>query len=363
MPLPGWLQTQDDQGRLRFVSLTGSGATVIVNADADLARQLLGALDGTSGVEETLAAFEAGQRQIAEALLHRFVEVGILGFADEEYATAPERDRYLRQLEYFEDLTRDQRLALKAQRRLASASFAVVGVGGVGTWTVLNLAMAGARRFILVDPDRVELSNLSRQLLFAPSDVGAPKVEAAARWLRHFDTDIDVLPVVGAIHNSADLDDIGVVPDVIIRTAGYVPSPMGRELNRYALRSGSMSLSIGGASWGPLVGGDRRSDTDGCLGCFETVLQGSGKTFGALANHRRQVRETHSPVFGPSLAATASLAVRDLLLDLAGISHSEVRGGVKLFDRGFTQLRWIDVRRHDDCPDCGDGGKRLDGRQ
>ena len=45
------------------------------------------------------------------------------------------------------------------------------------------LARDGARRLTLVDPEAVELSNLARQVIFRDSDLGTPKVEAAARWL------------------------------------------------------------------------------------------------------------------------------------------------------------------------------------
>lgn len=57
---------------------------------------------------------------------------------------------------------------------------AVVGVGGLGIAASLELASAGFERIGLVDGDRVEISNLHRQLLHGPADIGRPKAEAAA---------------------------------------------------------------------------------------------------------------------------------------------------------------------------------------
>ena len=59
----------------------------------------------------------------------------------------------------------------------------VVGVGGLGSAAAMALARAGVGTIGLADPDRVELSNLHRQLLHTTADVGAFKVESAARKL------------------------------------------------------------------------------------------------------------------------------------------------------------------------------------
>ncbi|MFO7566633.1 MAG: ThiF family adenylyltransferase [Enhygromyxa sp.] len=68
-----------------------------------------------------------------------------------------------------------------ASDALARTNFVVIGAGGLGCPALLGLLGAGARRLTIVDDDRVDASNLQRQVLFELADVGVAKT-AAARW-------------------------------------------------------------------------------------------------------------------------------------------------------------------------------------
>ena len=72
-------------------------------------------------------------------------------------------------------------LGTKALERLQNARVAVVGIGGVGGYTVEALARSGIGQLDLIDHDTVSVSNINRQILATHSTVGMPKVEAAKR--------------------------------------------------------------------------------------------------------------------------------------------------------------------------------------
>lgn len=82
------------------------------------------------------------------------------------------------------------------QQRLARAHVAVVGAGGIGSPVIQYLAAAGIGRLTIIDDDRVEVSNLQRQTIFATPDVGEPKARAAAAMVArlnpHVTTNVQV---------------------------------------------------------------------------------------------------------------------------------------------------------------------------
>ena len=91
------------------------------------------------------------------------------------------------------------------QSLLRDARLLVVGAGALGNEVIKNLALLGIGHVVVIDMDRVELSNLSRSVLFRESDEGQPKTEAAARAARSIYPGIQIHPVTGNL-----LADVGL---------------------------------------------------------------------------------------------------------------------------------------------------------
>ncbi len=83
----------------------------------------------------------------------------------------------------------------EGQEKLRRGSVLVIGAGGLGCPVLLYLAAAGVGRIVIVDDDKVDVSNLQRQVLYTSEDAGRPKAEAAAERLSALNPLITVVPL------------------------------------------------------------------------------------------------------------------------------------------------------------------------
>ena len=94
------------------------------------------------------------------------------------------------------------------QARIGQGSALLIGVGGIGCATASYLASSGIGRLVLCDFDSVDESNLDRQMLYGPGDVGRAKAECAAERLAHINPDVRIEPI------GRRLDDAGMAAAV-----------------------------------------------------------------------------------------------------------------------------------------------------
>ncbi len=176
----------------------------------------------------------------------------------------------------------------------------VVGAGGIGCPAAWALARSGRWRLRLIDHDRVELSNLPRQVLYGPDDVGRPKAKVAAERLR-------TLASVEGIHARLDSDTIDNVLDGVSVMIDATDGAQTKDwLNQLAVRTRTpfvhaaglrsearlMAIAAGGAPCLSCVFGRLEDDGGRCsdLGVWNGVVG----AIGCLAAHRADALRRHA---------------------------------------------------------------------
>ena len=230
------------------------------------------------------------------------------------------------------------------QQRLTGSSVAIVGVGGLGSPVAMYLGAAGVGRIALVDDQRVDLSNLNRQVLFTTADVGRLKVEAAAEHLRAIDPAL-------LIEARAESVQLGNVAEVVNRYDLVVDGTDAFE-TKFLLNDAAVLLRK------PLIHG--------------AVLQWSGQVLTVLPGRpclRCLFREPPDPdamltceqagIIGAATGIIGSIQAEEALKVLLGAGEP-LSGRIFQHDGLLGESRITEFRRDPDCPVCSPRARIVD---
>jgi adenylyltransferase/sulfurtransferase len=212
----------------------------------------------------------------------------------------------------------------------------VVGVGGLGAAAALELAAGRIGRIGLVDCDRVEVSNLHRQILHGPDDVGRPKAEAAAAKLRRaypwLDLEVKVERLT-ADNAAALLDGYDAVVDATDNaTAKFALNDACVTAERVLIHAGVTALK---GQLFTIVPG-----RSACLRCLFPQVPGEDE----VASCRE------AGILGPLAGLVGALQARAALAALAG---APVVDRLLTIDARSLTVREVALRRSPHCPLCG----------
>ncbi len=227
----------------------------------------------------------------------------------------------------------------EGQLRLRAASVLIVGAGGLGSPIALYLAAAGVGRIGLVDFDRVELSNLQRQILYGTSDVGRPKVAAALERLT------DVNPHVSLQCHEArfSVDNaLELVSDYDVIVDGTDNFPTRYLVNDACVLSGKPNV------YGSVF------RFEGQVSVFST---GRGPCYRCLFPEPPDAGAVPScaegGVLGVLPGVIGTLQATETLKWILGRGDS-LCGRLLLFDALEMRFREVELRRDPACPVCGE---------
>jgi adenylyltransferase/sulfurtransferase len=242
----------------------------------------------------------------------------------------------------FERQIRMPEIGAAGQTRLKSASVLVVGAGGLGSAALLYLAAAGVGRIGIVDPDKVELGNLHRQIIHGTATLGAPKTESAHRRLADLapHTQIDTYPVSFSESNAETLArPYQILLDATDNLAAR------KWINRSCIRQ-QIPMVFGSA----LRFEGQASVFDAQRGpCYRCV-------FPDLPDSGVMESPAQAGVFGPVPGIIGTLQALETLKLLLGIGEPLI-GRLLLFDGLSGKFNEILLRKNPACPECGTPGK------
>ncbi|MGA2844145.1 MAG: molybdopterin-synthase adenylyltransferase MoeB [Candidatus Acidiferrales bacterium] len=243
-----------------------------------------------------------------------------------------------------EEITRYSRhlimpeVGMDGQLKLKQAKVLCIGTGGLGAPLGLYLAAAGVGRIGLVDFDKVDLTNLQRQILFDTNDIGRPKIEAATNRLRNLNPDIQIDNFETRLTSENALDILKDY-DIVVDGTDNFPT-------RYLVNDACVILG--------------KPNVYGSIFRFEGQITIFGYPGGPC--YRCLYPEPPPPGLVPSCAEGGVLGVlpgivgaiqaAETLKLIIGKGEPLV-GRLLLFDALAMRFRELKLRKNPECPVCG----------
>ncbi len=229
----------------------------------------------------------------------------------------------------------------EGQMRLLDSRVLLIGAGGLGSPAALYLAAAGVGRLGIVDDDRVDASNLQRQVVHSTSTLGEWKAESAKRSLQELNPDVDVVTYRERLTSENVERILSDGWDVIVDGADNFPT-------RYLVNDACVWHGI------PLVHGSIYR-FEGQVTVFDTAKGGPC--------YRCLFPLPPPPELAPSCAEGGVLGVLPGIvgslqaseaLKLALEIGESLAGRLLLFDALATEFSEVKLKRDPNCPVCGE---------
>lgn len=222
------------------------------------------------------------------------------------------------------------------QCRIGRASALLIGAGGIGCSVASYLVASGIGRLVICDFDTVDGTNLGRQVLYGPDDIGRLKVEVAAEQLRRINPDTEIVPI------PERLDDARLA--AAVREVDVVLDGSDNFATRFQVNDACVAAG--------------RCLISGAAIRLEGQVAVFGPDYAVTPCYRclyRQADESLENCAGNGVLATVpgvvgTLMATEALKYLADIGGR--RGVLRLFDAGSDEVHSLRVAKRADCETC-----------
>ncbi|MEM1575469.1 MAG: HesA/MoeB/ThiF family protein [Nitrososphaerota archaeon] len=236
------------------------------------------------------------------------------------------------ELERYDRQIRMPFIGISGQEKIKSSKIVIAGIGGLGCASAIYLAAAGIGELVLIDKEKVELSNLNRQILYWTKDIGKYKVESAKEKLIKLNPEIKIIAIKEEI-NEENVKEL-------INGANIVIDGQDNFKTRFIINKACVELRI------PFV----YAAVQGLEGRLMTIIPGKGPCLRCLIPVDPPEVATF-PVLGAIPALIAMIQVIEAIKIILGIGEKYI-GKLLIFDGERNVFNHVEIKRNPNCPVC-----------
>ena len=225
----------------------------------------------------------------------------------------------------------------EGQQRIADGSALLIGVGGIGCASASYLASSGVGRLVLCDFDTVDPTNLDRQMLYGPDDVGKRKAECAATQLRHINPDVEITVIDKRLDDFGMAAAVGEVDVVLDGCDNFATRFQVSDACVQAARSLISGAAIRLEGQLSVFGPDYSTSP-----CYRCLYEEADESLENCAGNG---------VLAPVPGVIGTMMAVEALKYLAGIDSP--RGVLRLYEGVSGEFRSVTIAKRSNCEGCG----------
>ncbi len=228
-------------------------------------------------------------------------------------------------------------IGIDGQEKLLNSKVLIIGLGGLGAPVAMYLAAAGVGSLVLVDFDKVDLSNLQRQIIHTTQRIDTSKVESARQTLLALNPEISVATIDHPL-DTTELTEQAALADLVIDATDNFTARFAINRACHATRT-------------PLVSG-AAIRMEGQVSVFNG--QPDGPCYHCLYPEGGEVDESCSAngVLAPVVGIIGSIQATEAIKLLTETGNSLV-GRLLILDAMHMEWRSLKLKRDPNCPVCG----------
>ncbi len=229
-------------------------------------------------------------------------------------------------------------LGAEGQKSISASKVLVIGAGGLGSAACLYLAGSGVGHLTIVDNDKVDLTNLQRQVIHNESRLGRPKAESAKRSAQKLNSQIKVT-AVNSKPNKAELSKLVASHDVVLdctdnTDSRYLLNEVCKENHKPLVTAGAVSF------YGQITVLDFRDENSPCYACIFPSHEGEDEKASTLG------------VYAPLVGALGCMQAAEALKLIAGMGKP-LTGRLLMIDFAKMEFKELKYGKSKECPLCG----------
>ena len=230
-------------------------------------------------------------------------------------------------------------LGIDGQQKLLAAHVLVIGAGGLGSPVSLYLAASGVGRITLCDHDKVDLTNLQRQIVHHTESIGKAKVESARDTLARINPDVKVEALRERVEG-ARIEELACGADVVVDATDNFTTR--HAINRACVKFRKPLVSGAGVRFdGQVAVFDLRRNDSPCYNCLFPE-----------AGDLEEMRCAVMGVFAPLVGIIGSIQAAETLKLVMGVGEP-LQGRLLLLDALTMQTRTVKLSKDPACKVCG----------